>query len=457
LVSGNIFSNGPTWVQNLSLALGLGTLSPSLTGGTDFAFGGAETGTTPQSTNSTALQAISLPAQISQFQTTVPKPSVGALYTVSIGSDDLLDILAGPSLTAQQQTADVNAAVANEISSIKQLVTDGAKNLLILTVPDLGKTPDVTTGFVNGSNTPSAALNAEATQLASSYNAALAGQLATIASAGASTGVVVHVVDTFQLLNSAIANPASFGLVNATSPVWSGNFTSAGSGTLAVTGTAAQDQFLFFDRLHPTETGHQAIADAAEQQLSGLPVLTVQDITQGLPVVASGQPYTGPVSGLQQQYINVSTDKLNITATTPNWFIHGGSGDDAIAVSGGTNVLDGATGSNFLTGGGGTDTFFVDDRGPAADIWSTVVNFHAGDAVTLFGVTPSISALSFLDGAGAAGFTGLTLTAATAGKPVAIATLAGYTQADLSNGRLSMTSGTDAASGSVFTIIQAHA
>jgi phospholipase/lecithinase/hemolysin len=457
LVSGNIFSNGPTWVQNLSLALGLGTLSPSLTGGTDFAFGGAETGTTPQSTNSTALQAISLPAQISQFQTTVPKPSVGALYTVSIGSDDLLDILAGPSLTAQQQTADVNAAVANEISSIKQLVTDGAKNLLILTVPDLGKTPDVTTGFVNGSNTPSAALNAEATQLASSYNAALAGQLATIASAGASTGVVVHVVDTFQLLNSAIANPASFGLVNATSPVWSGNFTSAGSGSLAVTGTAAQNQFLFFDRLHPTETGHQALADAAEQQLSGLPVLTVQDITKGQPVVASGQPYTGPVSGLQQQYINVSTDKLNITATTPNWFIHGGSGDDAIAVSGGTNVLDGATGSNFLTGGGGTDTFFVDDRGPAADIWSTVVNFHAGDAVTLFGVTPSTSALSFLDGAGAAGFTGLTLTAATAGKPVAIATLAGYTQADLSNGRLSMTSGTDAASGSVFTIIQAHA
>jgi phospholipase/lecithinase/hemolysin len=454
LVPGNIFSNGPTWVQNLSLALGLGTLSPSLTGGTDFAYGGAETGTTPQSTNSTALQAISLPAQITQFQTMVPKPSVGALYTVSIGANDLLDILAGPSLTAQQQTADVNAAVANEISSIKQLVTDGARNLLILTVPDLGKTPDVTTGLVNGSNTPSAALNAEATQLASSYNAALAGQLATIASAG--SGVVVHVVDTFQLLNSAIANPASFGLVNATSPVWSGNFTSAGSGTLAVTGTAAQDQFLFFDRLHPTETGHQAIADAAEQQLSGLPVLTVQDITQGLPVVASGQPYTGPVSGLQQQYINVSTDKLNITATTPNWFIHGGSGDDAIAVNGGTNVLDGSTGSNFLTGGGGTDTFFVDDRGPAADIWSTVVNFHAGDAVTLFGVTPSTSTLSFLDGAGAAGFTGLTLTAATAGKPVAIATLAGYTQADLSNGRLSMTSGTDAASGSVFTIIQGH-
>ena len=34
-ISGNVFSNGPTWVQNLSIALGLGTLAPSLAGGTD--------------------------------------------------------------------------------------------------------------------------------------------------------------------------------------------------------------------------------------------------------------------------------------------------------------------------------------------------------------------------------------------------------------------------------------
>lgn len=34
------FSNGLTWVEDLSLGLGLGTLSPSLAGGTDFAFGG---------------------------------------------------------------------------------------------------------------------------------------------------------------------------------------------------------------------------------------------------------------------------------------------------------------------------------------------------------------------------------------------------------------------------------
>jgi phospholipase/lecithinase/hemolysin len=47
-VSGNVFSNGPVFVQELSIALGLGTLAPSLTGGTDFAIGGGETGQTPQ-------------------------------------------------------------------------------------------------------------------------------------------------------------------------------------------------------------------------------------------------------------------------------------------------------------------------------------------------------------------------------------------------------------------------
>ena len=57
-------------------------------------------------------------------------------------------------------------------------------------------------------------------------------------------------------------------------------------------------------------------------------------------------------------------------------------------------MLDGGDGSNFLTGGklgSGTDTFFLDARNASANIWSTVSNFHAGDAVTLFGFTPTNS------------------------------------------------------------------
>jgi Ca2+-binding RTX toxin-like protein len=119
-------------------------------------------------------------------------------------------------------------------------------------------------------------------------------------------------------------------------------------------------------------------------------------------------------------------------------------------------VLDGGTASNFLTGGSGTDTFFVDDRGAAADIWSTVVGFHAGDAATIWGVTPQDFSLDWIDGQGAGGFTGLTLHAMASGKPTASLTLVGFTQADMTNGRVSVSFGADPASGSTYTYIHGN-
>jgi Ca2+-binding RTX toxin-like protein len=177
--------------------------------------------------------------------------------------------------------------------------------------------------------------------------------------------------------------------------------------------------------------------------------LAVTDTTTGQPLTVTPQPYSGPVAGLSSEFITATTDSLNVTASTPGWFIHTGSGNDAIAVSSGTNVLDGSTGSNFLTGGTGDDTFFVDNRGPTADIWSTVNQFHSGDAATIWGVTPSDFTLSWVDGQGAAGYTGLTLHATASGKPTASLTLVGYTSADLTDGKLTVSYGTTAASGGV--------
>jgi hypothetical protein len=185
-------------------------------------------------------------------------------------------------------------------------------------------------------------------------------------------------------------------------------------------------------------------------------ILGAFDTTTSKAVVAVGDAYTGPVAGLEHQYINITSDGLNIAAASPNWFIHSGSGEDAIAASSGTNVLDGGIGSSFLIGGSGTDTFFVDNRGATADIWSTVVGFHAGDAATIWGVTPQDFGLAWVDGQGAAGFTGLTLHASAPGRSTASLTLVGYSQADLSNGRLSVQFGTDQASGSAFMFMHAN-
>jgi hypothetical protein len=201
----------------------------------------------------------------------------------------------------------------------------------------------------------------------------------------------------------------------------------------------------------PAATPGQPVTPAAQG-------FAITDTTTGEASSQAGTPYSGPVAGLTSQIILTSPDNLNITASVPNSFIHTGAGNDAISVSSGNNVLDGSTGSNFLTGGSGADTFFVDDRGSGADIWSTVVGFHAGDTATIWGVTQAGFTINWLDGQGTAGFKGLTAGFTAAGKPNANITFAGYSSADLApGGRLSVTFGTTAdqpgAPGSAFMMV----
>ncbi len=114
---------------------------------------------------------------------------------------------------------------------------------------------------------------------------------------------------------------------------------------------------------------------------------------------------------LDWQYLSPSNDTTSISTQADNVFIRGGSGMDAIQVSGGTYVLDGGKGSNFLVGTPGTDsgsdTFFTDGRGSGV-VWNTLVNFHAGNSATLWGFVPSVSTWRWDGVAGAAGYTGAT-------------------------------------------------
>ena len=72
-----------------------------------------------------------------------------------------------------------------------------------------------------------------------------------------------------------------------------------------------------------------------------------------------------------------------------------------------------------------------------------MLHFNAGNAATLFGMTPGGFDIAWFDGQGATGFTGLTLHATAPGKATASLTLPGFSVADLSNGRLSVTFGTE--------------
>jgi serralysin len=176
------------------------------------------------------------------------------------------------------------------------------------------------------------------------------------------------------------------------------------------------------------------------------PDITVVDTTVGSGFLPITEQYTGPVAGLDQEYLYPGVDSINVNVSSDDWFLKGGPGTDALQAFGGYNVLDGSTGSNFLTGGSGHDTFFVDDRSPPADIWSTVNGFHAGDDATVFGNRSEADNSNFqwVDNQGAAGFTGLTLHVFTPGAPTASLTLPVYGTADLSNGRLSVGFGSEA-------------
>jgi serralysin len=136
--------------------------------------------------------------------------------------------------------------------------------------------------------------------------------------------------------------------------------------------------------------------------------LAINDTTKHAGAIITLKPYAGPVPGVTSEYISVSTDNLMLTALGPNVFLQSGAGNDVLTALGGRNVLDGGSGSNTLIGGTGTDTFYLDAQGKAFTL-DTIVNFHKGDDLTIWGWLPGVSRATWVADHGPAGYTGATL------------------------------------------------
>ncbi len=152
----------------------------------------------------------------------------------------------------------------------------------------------------------------------------------------------------------------------------------------------------------------------------------VSSLISGVQAIPLFMNYENGVSGylLAQRFSGDSSLNLDYQLINENFgaVLQGSSSNDFIKLAGlgnkacdgldGDDVLDGGTGSAFLTGGGigSADTFFLDGRADA-DAWSTLTDYQIGtDALTIWGWQSGVStvrAISEFDGA--EGYKGLTL------------------------------------------------
>jgi phospholipase/lecithinase/hemolysin len=273
------FTNGQVYAEKLWTDLGLsGDIAPSLLGGTDYAFGGARS--RYGSGQMTEIGGVLLPPQVGDPATATGDSFVGqiASYLLNVGSaadpdalfigwtgnNDVRDISV---LFAINEIAGAQALFAQSISDVAaafgDLIAAGAQHILVPTVTNLGLTPE--------SQAQGAGFSALISSQAVAYNQAIDDALRGF------TGVDIRRVDTFDRLGEVVADPAAFGLTNATDPCLSGFFVDETTGG-PISTCAKPQNYAFWDIIHPGSTVHATLANdfrAAVPVPASLPLLLI--------------------------------------------------------------------------------------------------------------------------------------------------------------------------------------
>jgi phospholipase/lecithinase/hemolysin len=237
------FSNGKVAAEYLAERLSI-PLAPSKPGtdGTDFAVGGAMTGT--GNFNSLVGSPPGLPAsfantgiaeQIGEFAGSFGPGSfdpASSLFMVWGGANDIFFAFA----RGQDLKVAAGAAAANVAGDVAALASLGAQRFLVVNLPDLGETPDAVAFG------PAAQfVLSEASQ---EFNDQLLSELDLLG-----IDIDVTLFDALAAQRNILANPAAFGFTNVTSACI------ADPSALA----ANCPGFLFFDGVHPTTAGHEIL------------------------------------------------------------------------------------------------------------------------------------------------------------------------------------------------------
>ncbi|MFS0519155.1 SGNH/GDSL hydrolase family protein [Nostoc sp. UIC 10607] len=239
------FSNGPIWVEYLASNLGL-----NLNLNTNFAYGGATTG----SKNIGIASLPGLQQQINSFTSTNPSANPNALYVIWAGTNDYLDYFFGDIPNPTQ-------AVNNLSVSVTSLAAVGAKNFLVVNLPDLGKFP------VTGGNNQDSSLLSTFT---SAHNSSLTANL-NFLSQQLSPDINLIPLDVNSLFNTIIAAPEEFGFTNVTESCV-GDLSVVPINVPKQPVACEPDKFLFWDQIHPTTSVHKLIGELAFSAVKPVPV-----------------------------------------------------------------------------------------------------------------------------------------------------------------------------------------
>lgn len=262
------FSNGPVAVQylwDLFNPGNPGALKPSLAGGTDYAIGGATTG----SANFNSVSASAGPLQpvfagygndwqVEQFLSRKPSfDPATSLFVVWLFPNDVFanygpaPLWPGPGSSPNPgNTVDATLLIGNGITNIVNTITTlaltGAQHFLVPNMPDLGKIPE----YLNDQGT-SALLSA----LTAGFNSGLSDALTSL-----DKQLLAEIVqfDTPKAFAKITANPSAFGFDNVTeSCVANIDPFDFFAGKCNPTNW---DRWMFWDGVHPTTATHRLLA-----------------------------------------------------------------------------------------------------------------------------------------------------------------------------------------------------
>ncbi len=229
------FSNGRVAVESMASALGLPLTSQAI--------GGAQTG--PGNEAGAVLYGTGVSGQIQRYEASHNKLDTNALYFLWAGANDFYT---GNNIYS---TTTYLTSSSNMLSNIRNLYNHGARDFFVPLMPDLSQTPEALNG--------TASYQSAALARTQEYNGALSAGLQTLGSS--LTGANIVVFDTPAFMQKTVPTLAAAGL----------DVTDACYDTKLESVCSFQEQYLFWDNVHPTNTGHWILGQAFASAVQAVP------------------------------------------------------------------------------------------------------------------------------------------------------------------------------------------